>query len=71
MGILTILQHLGSCLEATVIRQLSSITTVNLAMSARIAMLGLPRWTGNGRFSDSTFGPTDNYQLWNPWNHFV
>jgi hypothetical protein len=48
MDILALLQHLSSCLEVTTIRQLSRIILAMLAMTGRVTMLGISRWTEKG-----------------------
>ncbi len=46
--ILALLLGLHPCLTATTVRQLSRITFALLAMTGRVTMLGIARWTGNG-----------------------
>jgi IS4 transposase len=48
MDILALLQHLSPCLEKTTIRQMSRIIPAMLAMTGRVTMLGISRWTENG-----------------------
>jgi putative transposase len=48
MNILALLQHLSPCLDKTTIRQLSRIVSAMLAMTGRVTMLGISRWTGKG-----------------------
>jgi hypothetical protein len=48
MNILALLQHLSPCLDKTTIRQLSRIVPAMLAMTGRVTMLGISRWTGKG-----------------------
>lgn len=46
--ILALLLCLQSCLPMTTIRQLSRIALALLAMTGRVTMLGIARWTGKG-----------------------
>ncbi len=48
MNILALLQHLSPCLEATTVRQMSLIIPAMLAMTGRVTMLGISRWTERG-----------------------
>lgn len=48
MDILALLQHLSPCLEKTTIRQMSRIIPAMLAMTGRVTMLGISRWTEKG-----------------------
>ena len=48
MNILALLQCLSPCLETTTIRQMSRIIPAMLAMTGRVTMLGISRWTGKG-----------------------
>ncbi len=48
MDILTLLHCLQSCLTPTTVRQLSHISLALLAMTGRVTMLGIARWTGDG-----------------------
>ncbi len=48
MNILALLQHLSPCLEATTVRQMSRIIPAMLAMTGRVTMLGISRWTEKG-----------------------
>jgi hypothetical protein len=48
MNILALLQNLSPCLDKTTIRQLSRIVSAMLAMTGRVTMLGISRWTGKG-----------------------
>lgn len=48
MNITTLLKSLEPCLTATVVGQLQSIVTAMLAMSGRVTMLGISRWTEQG-----------------------
>lgn len=63
MDIITVLQGLGQCLDNTTLRQLSYIVPALLAMTGRVTMLGISRWTEAGgsyrtiqRFYNSTIG---------------
>ena len=46
--ILALLSCLQPCITATTLRQLSRITFGLLAMTGRVTMLGISRWTGDG-----------------------
>lgn len=46
--IITVLQCLGQCLDKTTLRQLSYIVPAMLAMTGRVTMLGISRWTEKG-----------------------
>jgi putative transposase len=46
--ILALLRCLQPCIPATTVRQLSCITVGMLAMTGRVTMLGIARWTGDG-----------------------
>ena len=46
--ILALLQHLNPIMNKTVVRQMSLIMYGLLAMSGRVTMLGISRWTGEG-----------------------
>ena len=48
MDILALLQHLSPYLEKTTIRQLSRIVPAMFAMTGRVTMLGISRWTEKG-----------------------
>jgi hypothetical protein len=48
MNILPLLQCLRPCLEATTVRQMSQIIPAILAMTGRMTMLGISRWTEQG-----------------------
>ena len=48
MNILALLQCLRPCLEATTVRQMSRIIPAILAMTGRMTMLGISRWTEKG-----------------------
>ena len=48
MEILALLQHLSPNIENTTIRQLSRIIPALLAMTGRVTMLGISRWTEKG-----------------------
>jgi IS4 transposase len=48
MEILALLQHLSPYIEKTTIRQLSRIIPAMLAMTGRVTMLGISRWTEKG-----------------------
>ncbi len=48
IDILALLQHLSPCLDKTTIRQLSRIVPAMLAMTGRVTMLGISRWTEKG-----------------------
>jgi IS4 transposase len=48
MDILALLQYLSPCLEATTVRQMSRIIPAMLAMTGRVTMLGISRWTEKG-----------------------
>jgi len=48
MDIIVVLQCLSQCLDKTIIRQLSCIVPAMLAMTGRVTMLGISRWTENG-----------------------
>lgn len=61
MDIIIVLQCLSQCLDKTTWRQLSCIVPAMLAMTGRVTMLGLSRWTDTGgsyrtiqRFYNST-----------------
>jgi len=46
--IIIVLQCLSQCLDKTSLRQLNSIVAAMLAMTGRVTMLGLSRWTEKG-----------------------
>jgi DDE superfamily endonuclease len=46
--IIIVLQCLSQCLDKTTLRQLSYIVPAMLAMTGRVTMLGIARWTGPG-----------------------
>jgi len=46
--IIVVLQCLSQCLDKTTLRQLSYIAPAMLAMTGRVTMLGISRWTGKG-----------------------
>jgi len=46
--IINVLQCLSQCLDKTNLRQLTSIVSAMLAMTGRVTMLGLSRWTEQG-----------------------
>ncbi|MDR9500110.1 MAG: transposase [Hydrogenovibrio sp.] len=48
MNILTLLQCLSPCLDRTTVRQMSRIIPAILAMTGRVTMLGISRWTEKG-----------------------
>jgi hypothetical protein len=48
MDIIVILQCLSQCLDKTTLRQLSCLAPALLAMTGRVTMLGLSRWTEPG-----------------------
>lgn len=48
IDILALLQHLSPHLNKTTIRQLSRIIPAMLAMTGRVTMLGISRWTEKG-----------------------
>lgn len=48
MNIIVVLQCLGQCLDQTTLRQLNCIVSAMLAMTGRVTMLGLSRWTEPG-----------------------
>lgn len=48
MDILTLLQVLSPCLETTAIRQLSRIIPAMMAMTGRVTMLSISRWSEKG-----------------------
>ncbi len=61
MDIIVVLQCLSQCLDKTTLRQLSCIVPALLAMTGRVTMLGISRWTEPGgsyrtiqRFYNST-----------------
>ena len=61
--IIVVLQCLSQCLDKTTLRQLSCIVPGLLAMTGRVTMLGISRWTEEGgsyrtiqRFYNSTIG---------------
>lgn len=45
---ITVLQCLSQCLDKTTLRQLNYIVPAMLAMTGRVTMLGVSRWTGKG-----------------------
>ncbi len=47
-NILALLQHLSPCLTTTTMRQMSHIIPAILAMTGRVTMLGISRWTDKG-----------------------
>ena len=48
MDIIVVLQCLGQCLNQATLRQLHCIVSAMLAMTGRVTMLGLSRWTEQG-----------------------
>ena len=48
MNILALLQCLSPCLDTTTIRQMSRIIPAMVAMTGRVTMLGISRWTEKG-----------------------
>ncbi|MCA9999845.1 MAG: transposase, partial [Anaerolineales bacterium] len=48
IDILALLQHLSSHVDMTTIRQMSRIILAMLAMTGRVTMLGISRWTEKG-----------------------
>jgi len=48
MDILALLQHLNPLLAKTTIRQMSRVISAVLAMTGRVTMLGLSRWSDDG-----------------------
>jgi hypothetical protein len=48
LDILSLLQCLLPQINATTMRQLNQIILAILAMSGRVTMLGISRWTGSG-----------------------
>jgi DDE superfamily endonuclease len=48
MDMIVVLQCLGQCLDQTTLRQLYCIVSALLAMTGRVTMLGLSRWTEQG-----------------------
>lgn len=46
--ITTLLRSLESCLRPTVVKQMTCIVAAMLAMSGRVTMLGISRWTEKG-----------------------
>lgn len=48
MDIVALLQCLAPYLNGTTVRQMSTIITAILALSGRVTMLGISRWTGKG-----------------------
>jgi len=48
MDMIVVLQCLGQCLDQTAVRQLHCIVPAMLAMTGRVTMLGLSRWTETG-----------------------
>jgi putative transposase len=48
MNILTLLQPIKDCVGKTTLHQLSRPIAAMLAMTGRVTMLGISRWTGEG-----------------------
>jgi len=48
MDILALLQPIKDCVSKTTLHQLSRIIAAMLAMTGRVTMLGISRWTGEG-----------------------
>ena len=48
IDILALLQHLSPYVDMTTIRQMSRIILAMLAMTGRVTMLGISRWTEEG-----------------------
>lgn len=48
MDIIVVLQSLGQCLDQTTLHQLNCIVSGLLAMTGRVTMLGISRWTEKG-----------------------
>jgi putative transposase len=48
INILALLQCLSPCLEPTTVRQMSRVIPAMLAMTGRVTMLGISRWTEKG-----------------------
>ena len=77
MDIIIVLQCLSQCLDKTTLRQLGCIVPAVLAMTGRVTMLGISRWTEPGgsyrtiqRFYNSTIAwATVNWVL--IWHHLL
>ena len=77
MDIIIVLQCLSQCLDKTTLRQLSCIVAAVLAMTGRVTMLGISRWTEGGgsyrtiqRFYNSTIAwASVNWIL--IWHHLL
>ena len=77
MDIIIVLQCLSQCLDKTTLRQLSCIVSAVLAMTGRVTMLGISRWTEPGgsyrtiqRFYNSTIAwATVNWVF--IWHHLL
>ena len=77
MDIIIVLQCLSQCLDKTTLRQLSCIVPAILAMTGRVTMLGISRWTEGGgsyrtiqRFYNSTIAwASVNWLL--IWHHLL
>lgn len=77
MDIIIVLQCLSQCIDKTTLRQLSCIVPALLAMTGRVTMLGISRWTEPGgsyrtiqRFYNSTIAwATVNWIL--IWSHLL
>jgi len=48
IDIIQVLECLSQCVDKTTLRQLTSIVPAMLAMTGRVTMLGISRWTGEG-----------------------
>ncbi len=48
VDIIIVLQCLSQCVDKTTLRQLSCIVPAMLAMTGRVTMLGISRWTEPG-----------------------
>ena len=48
IDIIQVLQCLSQCLDKTTLSQLNRIVPAMLAMTGRVTMLGISRWTGTG-----------------------
>ena len=48
LDILALLQHLNPIVTKTTVRQMSRIICAMLAMTGRVTMLGISRWTDEG-----------------------
>ena len=65
--IITILETLSSTLSKTTLNQLTVIIEATLAMTGRVTMLGISRWTGKGGSYRTLQRFFDEEYEWSKW----